>query len=159
MHRTALNRQVREAVRIRRRGGAEGGVLNSKSEFNRSHIPRLMLEVEEKDKRELRLAQEQADKEELDKVLHSLDLTWEDKKTRARELAEKKRRRLSELEEGAKPPKRSKRMKYAILEEHWGEEPPVEGGAKVVEHEADQMEHEVEREKKEDEIGILGRGS
>ena len=43
-HRTALNRQVREAVRIRRRGGIDGGVLNySKSEWSRSHIPRLVL--------------------------------------------------------------------------------------------------------------------
>ena len=32
VHRTALNRQVREAVRIMRRGGLDGGVLNSKAE-------------------------------------------------------------------------------------------------------------------------------
>ena len=31
---TALERQTREAVRIRRRGG-EGAILNSKAEFNR----------------------------------------------------------------------------------------------------------------------------
>ena len=37
LHRTALNRQIREAVRIRRRGGA-GSILNSKAEFNRCHI-------------------------------------------------------------------------------------------------------------------------
>ena len=49
--RTALQRQVGEAVRIRRRGG-EGCILNSKSEFNRSYIPRLQLEdKEEEDKR------------------------------------------------------------------------------------------------------------
>ena len=36
-HRTALGRQVSEAVRIRRRGG-EGEVLNSRAEFNRCHI-------------------------------------------------------------------------------------------------------------------------
>ena len=46
-HKSALDRQVSEGVRIRRRGG-EGAVLNSKSEFNRSRIPRLVLEeVEE----------------------------------------------------------------------------------------------------------------
>ena len=44
-HRTALNRQVREAIRIGRRGGA-GRILNSKSEFNRCHIPRLVVEEE-----------------------------------------------------------------------------------------------------------------
>ena len=74
-HRTALNRQVREAVRIRRRGEIDGGVLNSKSEWSRSHIPRLVLELEEEDMKKLRLAQEQADREELEKVLTSLDLT------------------------------------------------------------------------------------
>ena len=45
-HRTALSRQIAEAVRIRRRGG-EGAILNSKSEYNRCHIPRLQLEEEE----------------------------------------------------------------------------------------------------------------
>ena len=36
------------------------GVLNSKSEFDRSHIPRLVLELEEEDTKALRLAREQA---------------------------------------------------------------------------------------------------
>ena len=45
-HKTALSRQVAEAVRIRRRGG-EGAILNSKAEFNRCHIPRLQMEEEE----------------------------------------------------------------------------------------------------------------
>ena len=47
--RTALSRQVAEAVRIRRRGGA-GAILNSKSENNRCQIPRLRIEEEEDDK-------------------------------------------------------------------------------------------------------------
>ena len=38
-HKTALDRQVSEAVRIKRRGG-EGRVLNSKAEFNRSLHPK-----------------------------------------------------------------------------------------------------------------------
>ena len=42
-HRTALSRQIAEAVRIRRRGG-EGAILNSKGEFSRCHISRLQLE-------------------------------------------------------------------------------------------------------------------
>ena len=122
-HRTALNRQVREAVRIRRRGGAEGGVLNSKSEFNRSHIPRMIVEVEEDDKKARRLELEQADKEEIERILENMDLTWEERKSRARELAEKKRRRLSDIvEEGAKPKKRRKKMKYTMVDDTWGEE-------------------------------------
>ena len=36
-HRSALSRQISEAVRIRRRGG-ESRILNSKAEYNRSHI-------------------------------------------------------------------------------------------------------------------------
>ena len=42
-HRSALSRQVREAVRIRRRGGM-GSILNSKGEFSRCYIPRLVVE-------------------------------------------------------------------------------------------------------------------
>ena len=45
-YKTALARQVAEAVRIRRRGG-EGAILNSRGEFNRSHIPRLKIEETE----------------------------------------------------------------------------------------------------------------
>ena len=45
-HRSALSRQISEAVRIRRRGG-ESRILNSKAEYNRSHIPRLRVELEE----------------------------------------------------------------------------------------------------------------
>ena len=41
-HRTALERQIHEAVRIRRRGGEES-LLNSKAEYNRCKITRLCL--------------------------------------------------------------------------------------------------------------------
>ena len=59
---TALERQVGEAIRIRRRGGA-GAVLNSKSEFNSCHIPRLRVEDEEETKRrEEQLRKEQVEK-------------------------------------------------------------------------------------------------
>ena len=40
----ALTRQIAEAVRIERRGM---GVLNSKSEFSRCHLPRLTIDIEE----------------------------------------------------------------------------------------------------------------
>ena len=42
-HKSALEQQVTEAVRIRRRG-SQGAVSNSKSEFDRCKIPRLVLE-------------------------------------------------------------------------------------------------------------------
>ena len=66
--RSALSLQVSEAVRIRRRGGA-GSILNSKTEFNRCHIPRLRVEDEEEAKqREEQLLQEREQREvQLDK--------------------------------------------------------------------------------------------
>ena len=42
-YRSALSRQVGEAVRIRRRGG-EGMILNSRAEYRRCVIPRLVLD-------------------------------------------------------------------------------------------------------------------
>ena len=42
-HRSALIRQVGEAVRIARRGGA-GSILNSKAEFDKCKIPCLVVE-------------------------------------------------------------------------------------------------------------------
>ena len=55
-------------------------------------------------------------------MLNNLDLTWAEKKARARELDEKKRRRPSGVEEGAKPPKRLKKLKFEIVEENLGED-------------------------------------
>ena len=45
-HKTPLNRQIKEVIMIRRMGGTTE-ILNSRSEFNRCHIPRLVVEVEE----------------------------------------------------------------------------------------------------------------
>ena len=113
---------MREAVGIRRREGVEGRVLNSKSEFNRSHIPRRVLELEGEDVKTQRIAQEQKDREELEQVFNNLNLTWEEKKARAMELEVKKRRRNSEKEGGTKPPKRQRKIKYTVIREQWGEE-------------------------------------
>ena len=77
--------------------------------------------MEEEDTKKLRLAQEQADREKLEKVLTSLDLTWEERKSRARELEEKKRRRPSEVEGGEKPLMRLKKLKFEVIKEDWGE--------------------------------------
>ena len=64
---TALERQTKEAVRIRRRGG-EGAILNSKAEFNRCYIPQLKLEEEE-----LVEEMEQKEKEQEETVTRELD--------------------------------------------------------------------------------------
>ena len=85
-HRTALNRQ-REAARTRRRGK----ILNSKAEFNRCHIPRLVVEVEDEDTRKKRLDQEKKDKEEIEQILDNMNLRWEERKTMEKELMGKKK--------------------------------------------------------------------
>ena len=59
-HKTALNRQIKEAVRIRRRGGA-ARILNARGEFNRSHITRLVVEQEEEGSKQERLHLEQVE--------------------------------------------------------------------------------------------------
>ena len=59
-HRSALSRQAAEAVRIRRRGG-EGSILNSKGEFNRCFIPRLMI-MEEYKLEKIRMIEEEDDR-------------------------------------------------------------------------------------------------
>ena len=58
-YKPALGRQVGEAVRIRRRGGANG-ILNSKTEYSRCSIPRLQVEKEEEtQKRETEMVREE----------------------------------------------------------------------------------------------------
>ena len=64
--------------------------------------------------------------EELQKVLDDMDLSWEEKMSKQRVLAERKRRRQrdpgeDDAEEGAVT-KRFKKTKYAVLEEDWGQE-------------------------------------
>ena len=125
-HRTALNRQVREAVRIRRRGGA-GQILNSKAEYNRCHIPRLTIEKEDEDDRKLRLEKEKAEKDEITMTLKDMDSTWELRKDQERERAEKKRSRQEDQEQEDVVKKRTKRMKYTPLEKDWGEDGGSEG--------------------------------
>ena len=81
--RSALSRQVSEAVRIRRRGGA-GSILNSKTEFNRCHIPRLRLEEEEEVKqREEQLLQEMEHREE---QWNKEQAEWEASRTKKRDM-------------------------------------------------------------------------
>ena len=89
-------------------------ILYSKSELNRCHIPRLVVEQEDEEHRKLKMEQEKKDKEELVKIMENMDLTWEEKKNREQELLSKKRVRISESGEGQKP-KRLKKMKYKII--------------------------------------------
>ena len=131
-YKSALSRQIGEAVRIGRRGGA-GMVLNSKSEFNRCRIPRLIIEeideeqIREEEVRELRIAM---------KHLNRCEEEWEQDKNRKREQELKEaRRKLRKIEskvqsrkreqdenKGAEVGKKRKKLKYSVEEEQWGEE-------------------------------------
>ena len=129
-HKTALARQVSEAVRIRRRGG-ETMILNSKGEYNRSHIPRLQVEEEEvTNKREQELKK---DEEQLDITLTREQRYWEQEKTKDRDEerrkvvgATKNRRRNGggkrEIEPGSYERKNKRRRKYTLLGIDWGAE-------------------------------------
>ena len=70
-YKTALTRQIGEAVRIRRRGGA-GMILNSKSEFDRCKIPRLVIEEQEEIEK-----LEKLEAEKLQERMTTLDLEEE----------------------------------------------------------------------------------
>ena len=77
-HKTPLNRQIKEVIMIRRRGGTTE-ILNSRSEFNRCHIPRLVVEVEEEGIRKAREQKEEEEIKELIRSLESEELTWEER--------------------------------------------------------------------------------
>ena len=129
-YRSALARQIGEAVRIRRRGG-EGRILNSKAEYNRCTIPRLILY--NLDEEEL----ERMEEEELEakrKLLEDELKEWEDIRYYARESNLKKvkgkirridrkieaKKRIKAGKEGAEIVKKKRKLSYPVLEEEWG---------------------------------------
>ena len=123
-YKSALARQCSEAVRIRRRGG-EGGVLNSKSEFNRSHIPRLVLEVQE-DQDVL----EEEERRRQEAKFQEDDTRWEQSKMKERSkehavfMKEKSNQNNSTNKRESDRERKGragKKRKYVRLEEDWGE--------------------------------------
>ena len=113
------SRQVGEAVRIRRRGGA-GSILNSKTEYDRCRIPRLV--VQEEDEEEIAKKEEQ-EIININKELEEESRVWgrrkfEERSQEARRIA----RNLGGIEdkfgskkrntEGAGKGARTKRRKY-----------------------------------------------
>ena len=123
-HRSALTRQVGEAVRIGRRGGA-GMILNSKSEYDRCRIPRLVLEEQEEDKLEeqelettKKNLEEQAKKwstekynEKREQDLRSWRLNGDNPGSTMRN------KREQDFQDGTR---RKKRRKYKLMEQDWG---------------------------------------
>ena len=130
--RTALSRQVGEAVRIMRRGGA-CSILNSKSEYDRCKIPRLVLE--EEDEVEQKRQGERELQEDLDSIEEHAE-AWGRIKFSEKQKEDKQRWSDQEKTTGTgkrrKNPdvpeiqqKRSKRLKYDLLGESWGEEEQI----------------------------------
>ena len=130
-HKTALGRQVKEAIRIKRRGGA-ANILNSKGEFNRCHIPRLVMEEESSDQTLERKKWEQSERDKLKLELDQEDSNWQNSKFREQERLGAKRRRTSyvggeedQVQEGlveGATKRKLKRLKFTTIEEDWGEE-------------------------------------
>ena len=128
-HRSALSRQIGEAVRIMRRGG-EGSILNSKSEFDRCKIPRLI--VEEEDLEQI----EREQKEELEtrqKEIEEQAEVWQSSAYEKRREDDRKNWKVRKTsQEGTKRPKklqktegkRHKKRKYDLLPEVDGEPAP-----------------------------------
>ena len=124
-HRSALSRQVGEAIRIHKRGT----ILNSKSEYNRCKITRLSLGVELQDQQE----DHQQDGDE------GVDQDWTASLRDGRDRADREERqslgRLIPLK-GAKRKddsvlpdvRRRKKLKYQRLEEDWGMTGKLESG-------------------------------
>ena len=132
-HKTALSRQIAEAVRIRRRGG-QGAILNSKAEYNRCHIPRLQLEEEEQEGARERMEQELLELAE-EEQMESIDV-WERLRSQDKAKEQRQNARVSKGAkhrivggEGSKLPKR-KKLEHPIIGEEWGSKEPGEEPAK-----------------------------
>ena len=100
--------------------------MNSKAEFNRSYIPRLVVEREDEESRILRESKERLEKEELMRALEDNDISWERRKDLERKLAEKKRGRTKDMEDDYSKEetqkKRPKRIRYSKMEDNWVED-------------------------------------
>ena len=84
--------------------------------------------------RKLRKTREKADKEELQRIMEDMDLTWEQRKDMEREQADKKRSRTMDIEEEVKVTQRKhKKMRFSKVEDNWGEEDRDEGEGDAVE--------------------------
>ena len=128
-YKSALTRQLGEAVRIRRRGGA-GMILNSKSEYDRCKIPRLVLEEDTSKE------QEEIESRELQSLLESLNEEEEEwgaakAKERSRELMKTNAElgplepvRATKREQEQTKGRKAKKLKYAVLGADWGREKP-----------------------------------
>ena len=127
-HRSALGRQVGEAIRLEKRGASS---LNSKGEYNRCRIARLVLEqpeVPEKNADE----EQQSERREYtvgEEALLRRRRSWDTKKGGKLGLKEGGKRKVEGATNirGSNPPKHKKSRKYAPIGANWGNEEQGEG--------------------------------
>ena len=81
-----------------------------------------MVETEDDDKREQRLAMEKRSREDIKTLLEDKDKDWSERRLCSRDKADKKRGRIPVLIDDEQKPKRRKRMKYSLLGDDWGAE-------------------------------------
>ena len=114
-HRSALSRQIGEAVRISRRGE----VLNSKSEYSRCKITRLSLEkiMTENEQVQLDKASKLEEKDWTEVMLSKRD--YQDRQDR-QGLGEVRVSEVSKRKAEGKATRRTKKRKYNIIGENWG---------------------------------------
>ena len=144
-------------------------MLNSKAEYNRSHIPRLRVENEEELKeREENLRKEQ---EQIEELMNREQDDWEKGKSKEKDVARREKAKSlgrNYVAPGSKRKpgesgsrRRVKRRIYALLEENWGApDPPVyrsrdiryreEGGTPQEPQKGEQLEGEGANEKEEE---------
>ena len=126
-YRTALSRQVGEAIQIRARGG-EGEILNSKGEFNRCSITRLVLDKDEEQGAKYNAEYEINDEEQArnagnDGEQEILRRRKQKDKEESGKLGKVKDRKGTEKrnqEHGGEQQKTKKRRKFALIGEEWG---------------------------------------
>ena len=122
---TAFSRQIGEAIRIRRRGGA-GAILNSKAEYSRCRIPRLVLEevdVEEEEREEQKYREEYKKSVEEHAECWGAK-AWQIRKEDVRKLWEEERKTTGSQKRAVKPPEEQRKTKKRIFlpaEDRWGE--------------------------------------
>ena len=120
---SALSRQIGEAVKIRR----WGAILNAKGEFNRCHITRLTLGADEEQSKT-----DVGEGEESENWIQSQGRRWEQRKTKQREQKEPNKANDGSRIIGRAPVKRSgdkghggrtsttKKRKFKLVDINWG---------------------------------------
>ena len=101
-YKSALSRQIAEAVRIRRRGG-EGAILNGKGEFNRCHISRLRLGEPLDEGAAAR--EEEEEQERSDQMSEEQIMAWESSRSKDKSKEQLQKMKLvKQKRKGAKEP-------------------------------------------------------